>query len=110
MLLKNEHNLLPLNLGKTGTRIALIGPLMTCNATELGQGNAPPPPPRKGRLRDPTPNWCAAREALIGSYALDSDEVAIPLLPDAFAAATPPGGATYTVSQVIVNHFRCNIS
>ena len=93
----NQNGTLPLTPSST-TRIALLGPLISCNFTEsVGLASAPSPASRLV-LRDPTPDRCSAREAMVGAYALDDGQVDVPLLPEALVALLPPG-ASVTVTQ-----------
>jgi beta-glucosidase len=69
VLLANNNGTLPLAFGTSVTRVALVGALMTCGS---GQGAT-----------------CFGREAMLGSYTLDSGTVAADLIPAALAARFP---------------------
>jgi len=87
VLAKNDGALLPFAPSAAAPlRLALIGPFLDC---AFAGGAA---------LRDPTPPFCAAREALLGPYAQDNGQFPVPLLPEALAALAAPG-LTWTVSQ-----------
>jgi hypothetical protein len=74
VLALNANNTLPLS-PPTGYRIAMIGPMTSCN---FSYG-----------LSDPTPTVCHAREAMVGAYALDNGASDVPLLPEALEALLP---------------------
>jgi len=106
VLAKNDGNLLPLRPSAAAPlRAALIGPFLDCAFSEAPRGAAAgaaagaalPTMPR-GRLGDPTPHFCMAREALLGPYAQDNGQFHVPLLPEALAAMAAPG-LSLTVSQ-----------
>jgi beta-glucosidase len=86
VLAKNAPALLPLAPSAAAPlRLALLGPFLDC-----AFGAAP--------VGDPTPGFCTAREALLGPYAQDNGQYAVPLLPEALAALAAPG-LSWTVSQ-----------
>ena len=88
VLAKNSPALLPLAPSAAAPlRLALLGPVLDC-----AYGAAAPP------LSDPTPGFCTAREALLGPYAQDNGQYAVPLLPAALAALAAPG-LSWTVAQ-----------
>lgn len=96
VLAMNTNATLPLT-PKAGTRVALIGPMLSCNFTYSADGSADVPASRLV-LRDPTPTACHAREAMVGAYALDDGVVEVQLLPEALSALLPPG-VSITVTQ-----------
>ena len=109
VLAKNDGGLLPLKLGPasdtgtvsgapdsdgtagTVTKIALIGPMTSCEAKGSNSGSILGASNRGMPVRDPTPHFCSAREAMVGAYALDDGSTDIPLLPAALAPLLPTG-------------------
>jgi beta-glucosidase len=90
VLAKNDGDLLPFAPSAAAPlRLALIGPFLDCAFAD-GEG--------RGGLRDPTPYFCTAREALLGPYAQDNGQFPVPLLPEALAALAAPG-LSWTVAQ-----------
>jgi beta-glucosidase len=105
VLAKNDGGLLPLAPSPASPlRVALIGPFLSCSFDSGGGGSSgggsSGSSGRGTGLRDPTPNFCLAREALLGPYAQDNGQYPVPLLPEALAALAPPSaGLTLTVTQ-----------
>ena len=52
-----------------------------------------------GGLKDPTPDWCLQREALLGPYSLDNSLRPVPLFDDALRTALQGTGASVDVQQ-----------
>ena len=79
VLLQNANATLPLALAGAGAlkAVALVGAFMGCEG-KAGAG-------------------CFGREAMLGSYTLDSGTIAVDLLPDAFRATFP--GVSFTVAR-----------
>jgi beta-glucosidase len=90
VLAKNDGGLLPLAPAAAAPlKLALIGPFLDCAFSG---------PSGRARVGDPTPGFCTAREAMLGPYAQDNGQYAVPLLPEALSALGAPG-LSWTVSQ-----------
>jgi beta-glucosidase len=103
VLLQNENKTLPLSFGNKINKVALIGPMMTCGG------------------RNGTTN-CFAREAMLGSYTLDSGAIEVDTIPIALSkrfssltvtvtdGASPDNYDTSGIAQAVTNAQNADVA
>jgi len=104
VLLQNENKILPLSFGDKIQKVALIGPMMTCGSGRNGTAN------------------CFAREAMLGSYTLDSGYIEVDTIPEALSqrfpsltlstteGASPDNYNTSGIAQAVINAQNADVA